>query len=75
MIHFKGTPLEIEKMIRQTAMLDGFIKIYMEQEGGGSGVNAIDYYQRKILVGFDFHPDLKKANKEIRADPVADAVS
>lgn len=73
MIHFKGTPLEIEKIIRQTAMLDGFIKIYMEQEGGGSGVNVIDYYQRKILVGFDFHPDLKKANKEIRADPVAAA--
>lgn len=67
----KGTPLEVENLIRQTAMLDGNIPIYIEQEPGASGVQAIDHYRREVLKGFDFHEDKKSTNKELRARPVS----
>ncbi|NLH62454.1 MAG: phage terminase large subunit [Ignavibacteriales bacterium] len=70
----KGTPLEVEKLIRQTAILDGTsVEIYMEQEPGSSGVNNIDHYQRQVLNGFIFYPDKKSNSKELRARPVSSA--
>jgi len=71
--HFKGTPLEVENMIRQTALLDGNIPIYIEQEPGASGVTLIDHYRREVLRGFDFHSDKKSTSKELRARPVSAA--
>jgi len=52
-------------------MLDGNIPIYIEQEPGASGVQAIDHYRREVLKGFDFHEDKKSTNKELRARPVS----
>ena len=69
----KGTPLEVEQLIRQTAILDGNIPIYMEQEPGSSGVNTIDHYQRQVLNGFAFYSDKKASSKELRARPVSAA--
>ena len=71
--HFKGTPFEVENLIRQTAIIDGNIPIYIEQEPGASGVTLIDHYQREVLKGFDFHGDKKSTNKELRARPVSAA--
>ena len=71
--HFKGTPLEVENMIRQTALLDGNIPIYIEQEPGASGVTLIDHYRREVLRGFVFHSDKKSTSKELRARPVSAA--
>lgn len=70
----RGTPREVENFVHRTAMEDGVgIPIRMEQEPGSSGVTVIDYYRRKILLGFDFRPDKKRVDKETRANPVSSA--
>lgn len=74
MRRMRGTPHEVERFIQATAMEDGFgVPIRMEQEPGSSGVMAIDYYRRKILVGYDFRADKKTGSKETLAAPVSSA--
>lgn len=68
----RGTPREVERFIEATAIEDGrSIPIRMEQEPGSSGVMTIDYYRRKILVGYDFRSDKKVGDKQTRANPVS----
>jgi predicted phage terminase large subunit-like protein len=68
------TPKGVEQFVYNTAMEDGRgIPIFMEQEPGSSGVNTIDYYARKVLVGFDFKGHKTTGSKEIRANPVSAA--
>ncbi|MEH7120092.1 phage terminase large subunit [Neobacillus vireti] len=68
------TPKGVEEFVYNTAMEDGRgIPIFMEQEPGSSGVNTIDYYARKVLVGFDFKGHKTTGSKEIRANPVSAA--
>jgi len=51
----RSTPRGVEALVRQTAELDGRrVDIYMEQEPGSSGINTIDYYRRRVLLGFSF---------------------
>jgi len=69
----RESSLGIEQLTKQTAMLDGMISIYMEQEPGASGVQAIDHYRREVLKGFDFHADKKASSKVLRASPLASA--
>jgi len=69
----RGTPLEVENLVKQTAMIDGSIPIYMEQEPGSSGINTIDHYRRQVLNGFSFYADKKVSSKELRARPVSAA--
>lgn len=70
----RGTPLEVERLIKQIAMVDGLgIPVYIEQEPGASGKGEIDHYRREVLKGFDFHEDKKASSKEIRARPVSAA--
>jgi len=74
MKRIRARPHEVEKLIRQTAELDGLgIPIRMEQEPGASGVGAIDHYQRQVLVGRDFKGIPSTGPKEIRANPVSSA--
>jgi len=74
MVRFRGTPNEVEQRIRQTAEQDGrYVQIRMEQEPGSSGVNVIDHYRRRILVGFDFRADKKSGSKELMAGPPSSA--
>lgn len=48
-------PAENEKVIRETAELDGReVEIWMEQEPGSAGVTAIDHYARHVLLGWAF---------------------
>lgn len=69
----RDTPLEVERLILQTASLDGpQTYIRMEQEGGSSGKIVIDDYSRK-LMGFDFKGEPAKKSKEERAKPVSSA--
>ena len=72
--HFRATPAGVERIIRQTAELDGKgVSIFMEQEPGSSGVNTIDNYSRKVLNSFVFYGNRVTGGKVERAMPVSSA--
>ncbi|MQY62568.1 phage terminase large subunit [archaeon] len=74
MVRFRGTPQLNESTIRQTAELDTVnVNIYMEQEPGSSGVNDIDHYARRVLLGFSFRGVKTTGSKEIRSNPLSSA--
>lgn len=65
-------PQGVESLIGQTAAMDGKpVDIYMEQEGGSSGVNTIDHYTRRVLKGYSFRGHKTTGSKEVRANPVS----
>lgn len=67
----RNTPLEVEKLILQTAQLDGTgTMIRMEQEGGATGKIVIDDYRRK-LIGYNFQGEPARKDKRERAKPVS----
>ena len=67
----RGTSHDVERLVKQTADMDGIsTKIRMEQEPGSSGKAIIDHYV-KVLVGYDFRGMLSTGSKEVRANPVA----
>ena len=71
-VRFRGAPLVNESTIRRTAEVDGkSVRIYMEQEPGSAGVNDIDNYARKVLLGFSFWPEKTTDSKIVRADPLS----
>lgn len=64
----RGTPYEVEQLIRKTAERDGIsVAIAMEQEPGSSGVNVIDHYSRTVLAGFNFRGVRAVGSKTERA--------
>lgn len=68
------SPLNVERVISQTAARDGTnIPIRIEQEPGSSGVNTISHYRRNVLVGFDFDGTRPTGSKAERARPLASA--
>ncbi len=72
MRRIRGTPLQVEALIRQTAELDGrATHIWMEQEPGSSGVNTIDHYTRRVLAGYVFRGNRTTGSKTERAAPLA----
>ena len=72
MRRLRGTPLANERLVRQTAELDGrHVAVRMEQEPGSSGVKAIDDYRRRVLMGFDFKGVPSTGSKEVRANPLS----
>lgn len=74
MRRMRGTPMEVEALVCQTAELDGHgVPVWMEQEPGSSGINVIDHYARHVLVGFDFHGDRVTGDKVGRMGPLAAA--
>jgi predicted phage terminase large subunit-like protein len=73
-IRKRVTPNTLEKIIQQTATLDGLkCDIYMEQEPGSEGISLISHYSRNILNGFTFRGNKATGSKELRADPVSSA--
>lgn len=67
----RATPLEVEKLILQTASLDGHETIIqMEQEGGATGKFVIDDFTRK-LRGYNFKGEPARKDKRERAKPVS----
>lgn len=75
-VHMRGTPLQVEQTVAQTAATDGRrVRVFMEQEGGASGVNTIDHYRRLVLPGYAFSADRPSGSKPERARPMASAVA
>lgn len=67
----QGSPQDVEKLITQTAALDGpTVKIYMEQEPGSSGVVVVEHYAR-ALAGYAFEGIRSTGDKVVRADPLS----
>jgi len=63
------SPLDVEKLIVQTAELDGRdTDIWMEQEPGSSGKANVDRY-RRLLAGFTFHSERPTGGKSEYARP------
>lgn len=74
-IRLQGSPREVQEIIRKTAESDGLdTRIRMEQEPGSSGVDVIDMYARRILIGYDFRPEKVTGSKETRAGPMIAAL-
>ncbi|HEY7198949.1 MAG TPA: phage terminase large subunit, partial [Candidatus Dormibacteraeota bacterium] len=64
-------PLDVKRLVRQTAELDGReVVIGMEQESGASGKAEIHSY-RRLLAGYTFQPRQPYADKVTRAAPYA----
>jgi predicted phage terminase large subunit-like protein len=68
----RTTPGGVESAVRQCAELDGrAVTVYVEQEPGASGVNTIDNYVRRVLLGFACRGDRPTGPKDVRANPVS----
>ncbi|MBX9681420.1 MAG: phage terminase large subunit [Gemmataceae bacterium] len=68
----RGSPKEIESLVRATAEADGpGVHVVLEQEPGSSGVEVVDHYRREVLAGFVFHGERSTGSKSDRALPLA----
>lgn len=64
----RGTPGEVQSLVKRTADVDGpSVDIVMEQEPGSGGVNTIDHYARNVLAGYPFKGVRPTGNKVERA--------
>lgn len=73
-IKVQKSPGDIEELIYNTAVADGYsCAIRMEEEGGSSGAANIERYARNILQGFDFAGVKPVVSKIERARPCAAA--
>jgi len=67
----RGTPMEVERRVEQTAHLDGVeVVVSMEEEPGSSGKNTSSYY-RRLLAGYTFKAVRPTGSKRVRASPVS----
>jgi len=65
-------PHEVEKLVLQTAHMDGLhVHIRMEQEGGSSGKAIVDSFKRHVLPGFNFDGIKSTGSKPARASALA----
>jgi predicted phage terminase large subunit-like protein len=70
----RSTPQGVENLIKFTAELDGpSIPIYIEIEGGASGITVVDHYQRSVLVGYPVYGVSPSGSKAVRAMPLSSA--
>jgi predicted phage terminase large subunit-like protein len=68
----RGTPGDNERLIKQTAELDGrAVPIWMEQEPGSSGKDTIAHYRDTVLPGWAFRGQPSTGSKTERAGPVS----
>lgn len=72
MQHRRVTPLEVERLVKQTAEIDGrTTPVWLEQEPGASGKIVVDHYLRNVIPGFACRGDKVTGAKEIRANPLS----
>ena len=70
----KLDPGDVERLVKQTAKLDGKNTIIrMEQEPGSAGKNTISHYRRNVLPEYDFDGDKVTGSKILRANPFSSA--
>lgn len=68
--HERRTPANVERLILETAVQDGFdVEIYIEQEPGASGKSLIDHFRRNILSQYMFEGHRETGKKVHRAKP------
>ena len=68
----RGTPGEVEALIKQTADIDGGgTQIFIEQEPGASGVNTIYHYVTRVLKDYTVRGQRATGSKVERAGPVS----
>lgn len=78
-VRFRGTPAEVERKIRATAIVDRGrpeftdIEIRIEEEKGSSGKALASHYSRNVLSGFYFRSHPVTGDKEVRANPASAA--
>lgn len=74
MQHVRNTPLQVERLVKQTAVVDGIgTRIYIEKEPGAGSKSLINYFKRQVLEGFTVYEDEKRSSKEVRAVPFSAA--
>ena len=67
-VRVQYTPFDLEKLIKKTAIEDGYnCAIRMEQEPGSSGAITIDHYLRTVLQGYNFMGVQSTGSKAERA--------
>lgn len=70
----RGTPGQVEQLVRETAALDGRdIPIRLEQEPGQSGKAQIDHYRLSVLPGYQVEGIPSSGSKSLRLAPLASA--
>lgn len=70
----RESPQRVEALTKQTAELDGrHVTVGVEQEAGSSGVNTVDHYRRRVLLGFAVKGLKTTGNKAQRANPISAA--
>jgi len=70
-VRFRGTPHEVEMVIRQTATMDGkAVMVALEQDPGQAGQFEIDTYIRN-LDGFNVRAFPARQDKIVRAQPAS----
>lgn len=71
-VRVRERPGECERLIRATAIRDGYeVPVWFEEEPGASGRHLIDHYRRRILQGWNVRSVRHSGSKEVRAQPVA----
>lgn len=70
-VRFRGTPLDVETAIRNTASQDGYeVSIGIEQDPGQAGKAEAGYHIRN-LAGYDVRAVAVSKNKIVRAKPAS----
>ena len=70
----RGTPKEVEDLVRQTAQHDGRgVEIWLEEEGGSSGKMVTADYRQRVLLGYTMRTWHTTGAKGERAKPVSSA--
>jgi len=73
---FRGSPAEVEQMLRRTAELDGTgVPVFIEQEPGASGKIVTDRFIREVLVGYAVYAVRATGPKIERAKPYSAQVN
>jgi predicted phage terminase large subunit-like protein len=71
----RATPGQVEALIKQTAVLDGYkVPIRVPQDPGAAGKAVAEDYVRNVLPGWPVHVDRETGDKVTRAQPFVTAV-
>jgi len=74
MLHFRGSPNQIEQAMRNCASQDGVtVPVHIEEERGAAGKNLVDQIRRNILLGYAVIGEPPSGEKSVRAMPLASA--
>ena len=68
----RGTPQQVQALVKRTAESDGReVTVWIEQEPGSAGKSLIDHYRRHVLGNFAFYGQRSTGDKATRAQPLA----